>query len=77
MTARLRTMPKPDHHQKPTRTTRRCTPADWRCHRCSRLLGRLEDGVVHLHFARGHQYLVSLPAVATCRACNSLNKLDA
>ena len=56
---------------------RRITSDDWRCHRCRKLLGRLKNGVMHLRFERGHEYIVSLPATATCRGCNSLNRIDA
>lgn len=30
-------------------------------------------GTMHLRFARGHEYLVGFPVVATCRGCGSLN----
>ena len=32
---------------------------------------------MHLRSERGHEYIVSLPATATCRGCNSLNRIDA
>ena len=40
---------------------RRRTPDDWRCQRCSKLLGRLKNGVLHLRFERSHEYIVSRP----------------
>jgi hypothetical protein len=49
-------------------------PTDWRCTRCAKLLGICRDGHMHLRFARGHEYLVSLPATATCRGCGTLNR---
>ena len=74
----LSTRTKPRHARRRTSLPmRRITSDDWRCHNCRKLLGRLKNGVMHLRFERGHEYIVSLPAVATCRGCNSLNKFDA
>ena len=53
------------------------TANDWRCNCCGKLLGVRRDGVMHLSFARGHEYLVSLPATATCRGCGTLNQAPA
>lgn len=53
------------------------TANDWRCMGCGKLLGVRRDGVMHLSFARGHEYLVSLPATATCRGCGTLNQATA
>lgn len=53
------------------------TANDWRCMGCGKLLGVRRDGVMHLSFARGHEYLVSLPATATCRRCGTLNQATA
>ncbi|WP_423209302.1 hypothetical protein E2976_15010 [Paracoccus yeei] len=53
------------------------TANDWRCNCCGKLLGVRRDGVMHLSFARGHEYLVSLPATATCRGCGTLNQATA
>ena len=50
---------------------------EWRCTRCDKLLGICRDGQLHLRFARGHEYFVSLPAVATCRGCGTLNHAPA
>ena len=47
---------------------------DWRCTRCDKLLGVCRDGRMHLRFARGHEYFVSFPVVATCRGCGTLNQ---
>ena len=49
---------------------------EWRCTRCDKLLGVCRDGRMHLRFARGHEYLVSLPATATCRGCGTLNEAN-
>ena len=49
------------------------TSTDWRCSCCGKLLGIRRDGLMHLRFARGHEYLVSYPATATCRDCGVLN----
>ncbi len=46
---------------------------EWRCNSCAKLLGVCRDGQMHLRFARGHEYLVGFPVVATCRGCRSLN----
>ncbi|WP_170941186.1 hypothetical protein [Antarctobacter heliothermus] len=32
------------------------------------------DGRMHLRFARGHEYFVGFPVVATCRGCGTLNQ---
>ena len=48
--------------------------SEWRCTRCAKLLGVRREGRIHLRFARGHEYLVSLPATATCRGCGILNR---
>ncbi|OWQ91120.1 hypothetical protein CDQ91_19475 [Sphingopyxis witflariensis] len=48
---------------------------EWRCSSCAKLLGVCRDGQMHLRFARGHEYLVGFPVVATCRGCGSLNTL--
>jgi hypothetical protein len=47
---------------------------EWRCSRCNKLLGVCRDGQLHLRFARGHEYFVSLPVVATCCGCGALNR---
>jgi hypothetical protein len=49
----------------------------WRCTRCDKLLGVCRDGRMHLRFARGHEYFVGLPVVATCRGCGTLNQATA
>ena len=53
------------------------TANDWRCNCCGKLLGVRRDGLIHVSFARGHEYLVSLPATATCRGCGTLNQATA
>ncbi|GGE82647.1 hypothetical protein H1W37_03605 [Stappia taiwanensis] len=78
-------MPTPDPSRHPAagsrtvaeKNTPKASGADWRCTRCDKLLGVRRDGQLHLRFARGHEYLVSLPAVATCRGCGTLNKASA
>jgi len=58
--------------------TRPTTPsAEWRCTRCDKLLGVCRDGRMHLRFARGHEYFVGFPVVATCRGCGTLNQATA
>jgi len=47
---------------------------DWRCTRCGKLLGLVQGDRVHLSFARGYEYIVGLPVVATCRDCGTLNQ---
>ena len=51
--------------------------ATWRCTRCDKLLGIRRDGRLHIRFARGHEYLVGFPIVATCRGCGTLNQANA
>lgn len=53
------------------------TANDWRCNCCGKLLGVRCDGLMHLSFARGHEYLVGFPATATCRGCGTLNQATA
>jgi len=50
---------------------------EWRCTQCDKLLGVSRDGQMHLRFARGHEYFVGFPVVATCRGCGTLNKIAA
>jgi hypothetical protein len=47
---------------------------EWRCGRCGKLLGVVDDGRLHLRFARGHEYLVGFPATSVCRGCRTLNE---
>lgn len=58
---------------KPTTTTN----SDWRCTHCAKLLGVRRDARMHLRFARGHEYFVGFPVVATCRSCGTLNHASA
>lgn len=51
--------------------------ADWRCTGCGKLLGIRRDRLMHLSFARGHEYLVGYPATAICRGCGTLNQATA
>ena len=48
---------------------------EWRCNSCGKLLGLLRSDRLHLRFARGHEYLVTLPATSICRGCRALNEL--
>ena len=48
---------------------------EWRCKQCGKLLGEVEGTRLHLKFAKGYDYLVSLPATSVCRKCHSLNEL--
>lgn len=50
---------------------------DWRCESCGKRLGIVRANRLHIQFARGPDYFVSLPAVAKCRGCGSLNELVA
>ena len=47
---------------------------DWRCTRCDKLLGVCRDSRMHLRFARGHEYFVGYPVIATCRGCGTMNR---
>lgn len=71
-------MPNQISHLPAVRRTLDRTPRrsgnDWRCCRCGALLGIPRDGLMHVSFARGHEYLVSFPATATCRRCGTLNQ---
>ena len=48
---------------------------EWRCRKCSRLLGITEGDRLHVRFSRGHEYLVGLPTTCVCRSCGALNEL--
>ena len=58
-------------------TTPTTSYSEWRCTRCDKLLGVCRDGQMHLRFARGHEYFVGFPVVATCRGCGMLNRAAA
>lgn len=49
----------------------------WRCTRCRALLARKRGGRLHVRFARGHEYIVGLPATTRCRFCQTLNEYPA
>jgi hypothetical protein len=51
--------------------------ANWRCTSCDKLLGVCREGRMHLRFARGQEYFVGFPIVATCRGCGTLNHVTA
>lgn len=53
------------------------SPADWSCSCCGKLLGVRRSDLMHISFARGHEYLVGFPATATCRGCGTLNQATA
>lgn len=50
---------------------------EWRCVGCDKLLGVIRGGRLHIRFARGHQYVVGLPASTVCGKCNALNEVTA
>ncbi len=52
-----------------------CASDNWRCVGCGKLLGTIEAGRLHIRFARGHQYIVGIPATVICRGCGTLNEL--
>ena len=57
-----------------TANTKSTVKAEWRCTCCEKLLGVCRDDRMHLRFARGHEYFVGFPVVATCRSCGTLNQ---
>lgn len=48
---------------------------EWRCRCCNKLLGLLEGDRLHIRFARGHEYIVGVPATSVCRSCRTLNEI--
>lgn len=48
---------------------------DWRCARCRMLLGIVDGDRLHIRFARGHQYIVGIPATSVCRGCGTMNEI--
>ncbi|TNF24091.1 MAG: hypothetical protein EP329_25895 [Deltaproteobacteria bacterium] len=55
----------------------RADEAPWRCTRCHALLARKRGSRLHVRFARGHEYIVGLPATTRCRFCQTLNEYPA
>jgi hypothetical protein len=49
--------------------------SEWRCTRCGKLLGVLQENRLHIRFSRGHEYLVGFPITGVCRGCRTLNEL--
>lgn len=47
--------------------------SEWRCHRCSKLLGIRRRDKLHI-LVHGHDYTVSFPAETLCRACGCFNR---
>lgn len=47
---------------------------EWRCIQCRKLLGVCHGARLHLRFARSHEVMSTLPAIATCRGCGTLNE---
>jgi phage FluMu protein Com len=47
----------------------------WRCKHCNALLAIADGDRLHIRFARGHQYIVGLPASVICRWCRTLNEV--
>ena len=50
---------------------------EWRCTSCKKLLGICQGSQLHISYTRGHEYLVGLPAIGTCRNCHTLNQCPA
>lgn len=71
-------MPTPTFHvpavRRPLDRTPHTSSNDWRCCRCGALLGIHREGGMHVSFARGHEYLFSYPATATCRRCGTMSQ---
>jgi len=49
---------------------------EWRCSKCGKLLGVATGRRLRIQFARGHQYIATLPVTATCRGCRTLNETE-
>ena len=47
---------------------------EWRCAGCGKLLGVHNGTRLHIRMEKGHEYLVGLPATATCRGCRQINE---
>lgn len=64
---------------RPNRHTNRKTGGNgdqpWRCTKCCMKLGNRNERRVEICFARGHQYVVTIPVTAVCRNCGRLNEL--
>ncbi|MFC4669443.1 hypothetical protein ACFO5X_12845 [Seohaeicola nanhaiensis] len=64
---------RPNRHTN--RSTSCTTEQTWLCSKCFMKLGHLNEQRVEICFARGHQYVVSIPVTAVCRNCGKLNEL--
>lgn len=53
---------------------RRRSVTEWRCRRCSKLLGVRRRDKLHI-LVQGHEYTVSFPAEALCRSCGCFNRV--
>ena len=49
---------------------------EWRCTKCGKLLGVVQDERLHLRFSRGHEYMVGFPVTSVCRGCRTLNEFN-
>ncbi|MFI5298641.1 MAG: hypothetical protein ACHREM_11125 [Polyangiales bacterium] len=47
---------------------------EWRCRRCTTLLGVERNGRLHLKY-KSAQYVVMGPVVAVCRRCSGTNEM--
>jgi len=48
---------------------------EWRCTGCSKLLGVVRHKRIYLKFGSKHHYIVTRPATAICRRCDTLNEV--
>lgn len=62
-------------HRRAATTSDTTGSPQWRCTGCQRLLGFIRDGRLHVRLRRGHEYLTSLPATASCSGCGTMNTL--
>ena len=65
----------PALHKRLTTPEKPSEAPEWRCTGCGRLLGLIRKNQLHLRLRRGHEYLASLPATASCRGCGTMNTL--
>jgi len=71
----MTTIPQASTNPRSSKVHSDVTP--WRCTRCGALLACRRDGRLHVRFARGHEYIVGLPATTRCRFCQTVNECPA
>ena len=46
---------------------------DWRCHACSKLLGKRQGNQLHIQIGDKHRYVIDGKVTSICPRCDALN----